>query len=346
MRTLFSLSVFLVGCASGTDLWPPAPERARSAMEALVSRGFAGSVLVACGGATIFAGDFGLPPHEGRIPSYWIASISKQFTAAAVLKLAEQGRLSLADRLGAYFPYVSADKSDITLMQLATHRSGLSQADAADGHNAREAAARAIFSVPLESAPGTQFRYSNDNYALLAMVVELTSGERIEDYVQQHLLTPAGLTEVGFWPGAGEAYVPRRLMPPGPELAGPNWGMRGSDGMRASVHDLLLWVSALDAGEVLSPESLARLYGPHLTLADGDGVGMGWFWSPAEGGLRWQWTRGTEDTGPNAILYRLWGTPLTIIAATNAGPAEDAGPGWSRQARDALMEIYDAKACG
>ncbi len=346
MRTLVFLAVFLASCASGSDPERSAPLRATQAMEDLVVRGFAGSVLVACGAAPIFSGDFGLPPHDGRTPSYWVASISKQFTAAAVLRLVERGRLRLEDNLGAFFPYAPRDKSGITLLQLATHRSGLPQAYAADGHNDREAAARAIFAGSLESAPGTQFRYSNDNYALLAMVVELASGERIEDFVQQNLLTPAGLTEAGFWPEAGNAYVPTRLMPPGAELAGPNWGMRGSDGMRASVNDLLRWVSALDGGELLSQESVARLYGPHLTLPDGDGVGMGWFWSATEDGKRWLWTRGTEDTGPNAILYRLWGTPLTIIAATNAGPAEDAGPGWSRQARDALMAIYDANACG
>jgi len=314
-------------------------------MASLVERGFAGSVLVACGDDVIFAGDFGLPPHEGRAPSYWIASISKQFTAAAVLKLVEQGRLSLDDQLSTFFANAPADKAGITLVQLAMHRSGLSQAYAADGHNDRNEAAQAIFAVPLESVPGTRFRYSNDNYALLAMVVELVSGQRVEDFVQQQLLTPAGLTDTGFWPEEAGAFVPPRLAQPGPELAGANWGMRGSDGMRASVRDLQVWVRALDRGQVLSTQSLAALYGPHLTLDDGDGVGMGWFWSDSEGGGRWLWTRGTEDTGPNAILYRLWGTPLTIIAASNAGPAEREGPGWSRQARDALMQIYGAESC-
>lgn len=314
-------------------------------MLALEGRGFVGSALVACGGRVVFRGDYGLRDGRGRTPSYWIASISKQFAAAAILKLQEQGRLSTEDTLGAFFPEAPPDKADITISQLLTHFSGLPrQAYAADGVQDREAAARAILSLPLAAQPGTAFAYSNDNYSLVAMIVEIVSGQGYEQFLRENLLAPAHLRDFGFWPDAEADFVPPVLRPPEGAMATAHWGFRGADGARASVEDLHRWTQALEERQVLSSESVRQLYGPSARATDGDGVGFGWFWSDQPNG-RWLWTRGTEDFGGNAVIYRLWDTPLVIIAATNAGPAEEAGPGWSRQARDALMEIYDANAC-
>jgi CubicO group peptidase (beta-lactamase class C family) len=177
-----------------------------------------------------------------------------------------------------------------------------------------------------------------------AVIVEIVSGEPFQDFVSANVFSPAGMRSSGFWPDIGESFSPPMLSMPVGAAAEPNWGFRGGTGMRASVRDLHRWTRALDEGRVLRPESVALLYGPHLTVSDGDGVGFGWFWSDSADG-RWLWTRGSEDYGPNVILYRRAGTLLTIIAATNFGPAEAEGPGWSRRVRDALMPIYDAGAC-
>jgi CubicO group peptidase (beta-lactamase class C family) len=341
MRAVVLLVFAVLSCATADDR---PDERAVQAMTELERRGFAGSVLVACGARIVFQDDYGVTPPAGRAPSYWLASISKQFTAVAILQLAQAGRIELADPLSRFFPDAPADKASITLLQLLSHRSGLPQAYAADGVGDRSAAARAVFATPLRDAPGGAFRYSNDNYTLLAMVVEIVSGERFEDYVRAHELAPAGLTDTGFWPDAGDAYVPPLLAPLTGASALANWGFRGGHGMRASVQDLHRWVMALDGGRVLSQQSVAMLYGPHAQAGDGDGVGFGWFWSE-EDGVRWLWTRGSDTSGSNAILYRLWGSPLVVVAATNAGPAESDGPGWSRQARDALMEVFGEETC-
>lgn len=343
MRAAIALLFLLMSCASAPAAVEAKIERARQAMQELSAQGFAGSVLVACGDDIVFAGDYGVSDSLSRAPSYWLASVSKQFTAAAILTLVEAGRVSLDDPVSRFFPEAPADKATITLQQLLTHQSGLPQAYAADGITERDAAARAVLATPLASSPGSGFRYSSDNYSLLAMVVEIASGVRFEDYVRQRLFMPAGLQDSGFWPDRGEDFTPPVLrIPSGVENA--NWGYRGGTGMRASVRDLYAWSRALDAGSVLTVESRALLYGPHVRAGDGDGVGFGWFWSDLPSG-RWLWTRGTEDYGPNAILYRRVGTPLVIIAATNAGPEEASGPGWSRRARDALMPIFDASFC-
>ena len=313
-------------------------------MQTLVAHGFAGSVLVACGDRVVFSGDYGLGEARRREPSYWVASISKQFTATAILRLARAGRLSLNDRISRFFPDAPGDKAPITIRYLLTHTSGLTQAYAADGIVDRARAAHAILAGPLAAAPGAEFHYSNDNYTLLAMIVEIVSGQRFEDYVRAHEFAPAGLRHGGFWPDSGADFVPPvRVMLNGP-ASHANWGFRGGTGMRASVPDLYRWTRALAAGRVLGPEDLALLYGPHTHAADGDGVGFGWFWSDIDG-ERWLWTRGSDSAGYNAILYRRVDTSLIIIAATNAGPAEAAGPGYSRLARDALTPIFDDASC-
>lgn len=157
----------------------------------LIERGFVGSALVACDDRVLFAENFGLEGGAGRTPTYWLASISKQFAGAALLRLQEQGRLRLDDPLSRFFPDAPDDKAAITIRQLLTHRSGLAQAYAADGIADRGEAARAIFALPLESAPGSTFRYSNDNYALAAMIVEIASGQNYEDFVREALFEPA-----------------------------------------------------------------------------------------------------------------------------------------------------------
>ncbi|ANP47785.1 serine hydrolase domain-containing protein [Candidatus Viadribacter manganicus] len=342
MRVIVAL-LFVAACA--TPLHPDQrDERSSSAMQSLISQGFTGSVLVACGDDILFAGDYGLSDSHGREPSYWLASISKQFTATAVLKLVEAGRMTLNDPVSRYFPDAPPDKAPITIQQLLTHQSGLTQVYTADGIVDRNEAVRAILGTQLASSPGATFRYSNDNYTLLAAIVEIVSGERFEDFVRANVFLPAGMRNAGFWPDVGESFSPPVLSMPVGAMAEPNWGFRGGTGMRASVRDLHRWTRALDEGRVLRRESVALLYGPHLTASDGDGVGFGWFSSNSADG-RLLWTRGSEDYGPNVILYRRTGTPLTIIAATNAGPAEADGPGWSRRARDALMPIFDAAAC-
>lgn len=343
MRLMFASLLLAVSCAS-SPMEGSQVAAAHAAMAALVQQGFAGSVLVACGDAVVFEGDYGLNDPRGREPSYWLASVSKQFTAAAILRLAETGALTLDDPLSRYFPDVPSDKAATTIRQLLTHQSGLAQAYRADGIADRGQAARAIFSGELLSPPGAAFHYANDNYSLLAMIVEIVSRRSFEDYVRTQVFEPAGLRHAGFWPDAGRDFTPPMLSAPDGAVASANWGFRGSTGMRASAPDLYRWTRALDEGRVLTPGSVRQLYGPHAHVSDGDGVGFGWFWSDLPNG-RWLWTRGSEDIGPNVILYRRAGTGLVIIAATNAGPAEDQGPGWSRRARDALTPIFTTDTC-
>lgn len=347
MRLAFAVISFLscahaASCAlaqegSPTSVAVPMVSPAQAAMEVLASEGFAGSVLVACGETPLFAGDFGLRGAEGRAPSYWIASISKQFTAAAILRLSERGALSLSDSLSRFFPEAPPDKADITLFQLLTHQSGLPQGYAADGVQDRDAAAAAILATPLAQAPGGGFLYSNDNYTLLALVTELATGEPFETFVAREVFAPAGLRDFGFWPDDSDAFTPHLIAPRDAGRRIANWGFRGPTGMRMSVDDLHRWALALNGDAVLNAESRRLLFGPHVSASNGEQVGFNWFWAQTQG-RSWLSTRGSESYGANAVLYLDPASPLIIIAATHAGPRD--GQGWSRRARDALMSVF------
>ena len=137
---------------------PRSPETVPAALnrclrEKLDSQGFSGAVLVA-DGKTIEL-DQGYGPGITTHTSFYIASITKQFTAAAILRLEERGRLSVKDLIGRYLKDVPPDKAGITIHHLLTHTSGLAQNYAADGIANRDEAVKALLKGPLKSSPAS-----------------------------------------------------------------------------------------------------------------------------------------------------------------------------------------------
>ena len=171
---------------------------------------FSGAVLVARRGKVIFRHDYGQLDYERKIPHsrlsrFHIASLSKTFTAAAVLLLDKDGKLTLTDRLNKYVPnYPDAEK--ITLMQLLGHSSGVPDYYSLPEYPelkrspvTLERLIAIIKTKPLDFPPGTQSRYSNTGYALLASVIERVSGLSYDRFVRERLMLPAGMKHSGTW---------------------------------------------------------------------------------------------------------------------------------------------------
>jgi len=319
-------------------------------LDALLARqtesGFAGSVLVAKGGRVVLDRGYGWADrrHTRRVTPrtrFWIASISKQFTAAAILTLAEEGRLSVDDPIARRLPDVPEDKRAITIEHLLTHTSGLRQRYAADGIVDRGAAMRALLEAQLASPPGRQFSYANDGYNLLAIVVEVVSGEPFERFLRRRLLDPAGLSDTGFWEHPGHESVAEIPNPVDEQVRVPNWGFRGATGMFSTTTDLHRWHRALSAGRVLSEASRGRLLAPHVAIQDGSAA-CGWFRTSGIGGRPTLWTRGTEGFGHNAILMIYPAEDVVIVAASNAG--ERNGVAVTRALADELAAAVFAPA--
>ena len=259
-----------------------------------------------------------------------------------MIKLVEEEKLGLDDRISNFFPHAPADKKDISVFNLLTHGSGLGQNYAAEGHADLEAAAAAVFATPLQQTPGEAFGYSNDGYSLLAMIIEKASGVSYDEYVSSAIAAPLGLENFAFEPEeqrAGE-YIPPLLAPYDPPIAGLDWGFRGGHGARLSVDEIHAIANGLMQGKLVSTTSRELLHGAHFTSRSGLGVGMGWFTETDDAGRQLRWMRGSDQSGGNALAYLVDGSDLIIASASNAGPDTQELRGWSLAARDALLPIY------
>jgi CubicO group peptidase (beta-lactamase class C family) len=240
--------------------------------------GFGGSVLVARGGQVVLHRGYGWADPDAGAPvdtamPFYVASISKGFTAAAILKLEMEGRLSTAESIAQWLPGVPQDKRGITLHHLLTHTSGLR--DPADGPPVgRDAFAAAVLALPARSAPGERFAYSNAGYSLLAAVVEIAAGRPFAEYMRDAVFRPAGMTRTSLvtdapagppssWPAAYNGA----LRQGDPWLAHHQpygWAELGGTGVVTTTGDLYRWVRALETGSVLSAEARRKLWTPAL----------------------------------------------------------------------------------
>ena len=277
-----------------------------------VKDGFDGQVLVMQAGKPLLLKAYGMADHEaGRAFTtdtvFDIGSITKQFTAAAILKLQEQGKLKLTDTLDRFFPEAGEDKSSITLHQLLTHSSGLVNNLSGGDYSkvSRSTFIKRLFRSKLESSPGSAFSYSNAGYALLGLVIERVSGQGYEQYLQQHLLQPAGLRHTGYripdwqalplaagyelkrdswWRGKADGSSERWGTPleKSWDKDGPWWNLHANGGVLSTLGDLSLWLQTLQTETVLSRASTTLLFTPHVaTSRAGNFYGYGWITEPA-----------------------------------------------------------------
>lgn len=266
----------------------PPPDLATRLDESVQRHGlgqFWGAVLVAKDGEPILARGYGLADESLRPIDadtlFDLGSLSKQFTAAAVLKLHAQGRLNIDAPVAEAFPTLAAKFGPrggiITLRHLLNHTSGMSDQRAIqplDFAERDEAVRLAVVSGP-DSPPGEQFQYCNAGYIVLAAAVEHATGERFEDYCRENLFRPAGMTSTGFLDGAGldssRATLrvipsfrgePERRLSLFADAAGEPWawGLRGAGGVVSTINDLLRWDRALEGKAVLDERIKAELF--------------------------------------------------------------------------------------
>jgi D-alanyl-D-alanine carboxypeptidase len=258
---------------------------------------FSGSVLVARDGREVFAQGYGLADRaRGEAVTadtrFDIGSLSKQFTAAAILRLESEGKLSVHDPVSRYLPEYPRPAGDqITLHHLLTHTSGLpSLGRRGQLENVKEdCSPRTLdeliaFSkdLPLDFAPGAEHRYSNSGYTLLAAVVQRVAGVPFDDYLRTALFEPAGMRATGrILPGDETAGVAVGYTGYAPDVkprdcVHASWHT-GGGGLHSTARDLLRWDQALAAGRILPPAQLAEFYHPHVqTGRAGRAYAYGW----------------------------------------------------------------------
>ena len=291
--------------------------------EALTRGRIAGiSVAVVQRGETVLAKGYGHADREAAVPasaetSYPIASVSKLFTAAAILRLADQGKLSVDAPLSTWFPTARPAIGKLTPRQLMNHTSGLTRG----GPAPKPAAQSTLWRGGTAMAAGQRWDYSNYNFSLLGLVIEHVTGRPYDDYVREEFAVPLGLPNTGYCedgtviPGRGQDY---ESGPYGPQLT-PYWRSPrffAAGGLCASVQDLVRWQRALDEGKVVSAAALHSMRAP-TSLADGSEADYGF-------GTRMGWTAGHRKVGHTgggrsnkAVLARYPDDDVTVVVLLN-----------------------------
>ena len=284
--------------------------------------GFWGTVLVAKEGKPVLAKGYGNADYaqtpNGPRTLFEIASASKQFTAAAVLKLESQGKLSTSDTIGKLLgDKVPDDKAKIRVEHLLHHTSGLSSeiGVAYAWSGSRDEYLPLILHDSLEAEPGSAWAYNNAGYAILAAVVEVASGKSFEDYVREEIFAPAGLEETGFIRDPRLVESPRASLRLASDARAADWnwgwGYRGMGGVVTSALDLLRWDRALRGDKVLGEDAKKKLY----AAGKGD-YGCGWFVTSTRRGTV-KVFHGGSVAGYGCQLSRYLDEDVTVIILTN-----------------------------
>ena len=242
--------------------------------------GFSGAVLVTREGATVFQASDGCADIEAGVTCtadtrFQIASVSKQFTAAAAMLLVEAGEVSLHHPITHWLTDCPAPWRQLTLHHLLSHTSGLGHWQDLPGfdiHRPGEAPAflERFSEVPLRSAPGSTWRYSSPGYLLAAQVVERVSGQEYGAFLTENVLRPLGMasTCVGEAPERAARGYREAQRADTVEFA----AMPGTGDVWSTVGDLARYTTAFNAGELLSLGSRAAMVAPHASMPGASGT--------------------------------------------------------------------------
>jgi CubicO group peptidase (beta-lactamase class C family) len=309
----------------------------KKAISPFEEKGFKGIITVADKNGAIYKKAFGQAINgKAKYTSSTvvdIASVTKQFTAAAVLKLMEQGKISLNAPIGKYIGNVPKDKREITIHQLLTHTSGLKRHSGRDEEaiSMEEFLKRAL-SSKLAFGVGEKYHYSNIGYSMLASLIEILSGQSFEDYLFQNLFKPAEMFSTGYErPDWTSRTIPELSTPyagfnsPLKMVQGMNgnyWNLLGGGGILTTSEDMVLWHQALLDNKILTKNSKELLFTPY-TQEEEEGYYYGYGWSivPKESSEPLIWHNGMSFFG-KAEYWRMPQSGFMIFVASHEGNVE------------------------
>jgi len=283
----------------------------------------------------LMARGYGSADIENGVPAtaetvFRIGSITKQFTATAVMQLVEAGKIGLDDPITEYLPDYPTQGHEITIRHLLTHTSGIKSYTGLESWRPKmtldltDEELLALFKdEPLDFAPGERYRYNNSGFYLLGLVIEKASGETYREYLNGHLFGPLGLSgstycdERPIIPGRAEGYelVDGELV----NDAYLSMNQPGAAGALCStVPDLLSWTAALRAGQVVSGESYEKMT-TVFTLTEGSTTGYGFGLGVGEFHGRPIVSHGGGINGFNTMMSHYPDDDLDLVVLSNTG---------------------------
>jgi len=324
-----------------------APAAAPSKNAAVIDALFKGAVkpgepglaaIVVRKGQTLYRAAFGLANVELGVAlkpdhAFRIGSVTKQFTSAAIMMLAEEGKLAVTDPITKFLPDYPTQGRTITIEHLLTHTSGIQSYTNMPkwrGMWRQDLSLEALIDLfknePMQFAPGEQWRYNNSGYILLGAIIEKASGKRYADFVQERIFTPLGMKNTRY--DLTEEIVAQRAA--GYDRTGDRIGNarylsmtqpHAAGALMSTVDDLAKWDAALTAGRVMKPDSLARSFSPYRLAGGSDSrYGYGWQISRYEG--REVQEHGGGIFGFHAYVVRIPADGVYAAVLSNVSAAE------------------------
>ncbi|HUR09212.1 MAG TPA: serine hydrolase domain-containing protein [Nonomuraea sp.] len=300
-------------------------------LDKALPRGGSSTVIAARNGKVVHCAGYGMADRAHHISAscetvYDIMSMTKSFTAVAIMKLQMAGKLRVSDPISTYVGPVPADKRKITIHQLLTHTSGLPEGlgDDYDPISRQEMIAGAAKSK-LIGPPGTKFAYSNLGYSLLAAIIEIAAGTDYEHFLAKEILAPAEMTHTGYvlprWDtGRITVEYNEKGLPQGRPLDhqwaadGPYWNLRGNGGLLSTASDMYRFHRALAGDTILDHDAKAKMFKAYAPIGlpgyDGYATGYGWIITP-DGALATHsggndWSYGVNVHGVHSDLMVFW----------------------------------------
>jgi CubicO group peptidase (beta-lactamase class C family) len=247
-------------------------------------KNFSGGLLIIKNGNKIFSKGYGWADRDKKTPFTAntlasMGSITKAFTATAIMKLIEQNKLSPDDSLKKFFPKIPADKASITIHQLLTHSSGFHEFLKQDGGDYEkidkgEYLNRA-FSEPLAFKPGEKAIYTNVGMSILAIIVEQISGLEYEQFMKKYLFDPTGIKNIGYhYPSSKSDTIAIGYQNGNPwgthqqhydkAGGGPYWNLKGNGGLEVSLNEMFLWANSITNHTILKESTIQKMFTPHI----------------------------------------------------------------------------------
>jgi CubicO group peptidase (beta-lactamase class C family) len=335
LTVILALTLLAAGCGRiglGSTPEPTTEQKMVEFLQEHLATGkFMGAALVARGDEVLYQGGYGSSNLELDVPNspeteFRLGSLTKQFTAAAILQLQDQRLLNVNDTLDKYLPG-APHAGEVTLHQLLSHSSGIPDSLASYGvelrlaHTPDEMIDQAA-GQPLEFTPGSQYKYCNICYVMLGRIVEMVSGQSYAEYMAEHIFQPAGMTAT-IIDDAG-LIVPRRA-------TGYSWdgktyrnaefldmsNVEGAGNMISSVGDMYKWDRALYTDAILSPAAREAYFTPRISIDEGTSYAFGW--RIVETPERTLAVHSGEINGFVTYAIRDPATQLYIIVLSNVG---------------------------
>jgi CubicO group peptidase (beta-lactamase class C family) len=323
--------------ASASDL---ASYADRLLSDSYPANGPGAAVLVMQNGEPVLRKGYGLANVELGVPIqpdmvFELGSITKQFTAAAVLMLAERGQISLTDDVTKYLPDFPTHGKTITIEHLLTHTSGIPSYTGLSEWLPKmkeDFTPQQIIDLfkdkPLEFEPGEKWAYNNSGYILLGAIIEKVSGRTYEDFVEQEIFKPLGMTRSFY--GNNSEVIPGRVDGYDQDEASPTANPSGyrragylsmtqpyaAGSLMSTVDDLARWDEALTGARLLKPASLDRMFTP-VNLRSGRNTSYAYGWGIGEYAGRKVIEHGGDINGFTTDILRVPEARLLVVILSN-----------------------------